>query len=59
MNKMAAELTMHALAMIELENYLKKMKLKEEHKETIEKVIEYFQYEIIRNMKDLVVTERL
>lgn len=59
MNKMSFDLTIQALKMIELENYLKKMKIKDEHKETVEKVIEFFQYEVMRNMKDLVVMERL
>jgi len=59
MNKMAAELVSQARNMIDLENHLKKMKIKDEHKQSVEKVVEYLNYEIMRCMKDLVTTERL
>ena len=59
MNKMAAELVKQALNMIDLENHLKKMKINEKHKDSVERVVEYLNYEIMRCMKDLVTTERL
>lgn len=59
MNRNAAELVFQAVSMIELETYLKKMKVNEEDEIYVDKVQDFIKYEIMRCIKDLVIMERL
>lgn len=59
MNKLTAELIQQAINVIQLEAYLKKAKIKQSDQEIVDTVLDYLQYEMMRCVKDLVLTERL